>query len=99
MKDEIKTNKTFVDACNNAKSKSNGRLHLLGLVIWQKLINFFAFPVLILIQVSDGGVHSHIDHMFGLIKAAKQLGVPKLFLHFFGDGRDTSPTSGGKQWN
>ncbi|KAK0397370.1 hypothetical protein QR680_002101 [Steinernema hermaphroditum] len=44
--------------------------------------------------VSDGGVHSHIDHMFALIKAIKTLGVPSLFLHFFSDGRDTSPTSG-----
>jgi 2,3-bisphosphoglycerate-independent phosphoglycerate mutase len=44
--------------------------------------------------VSDGGVHSHIDHMFALVKAMKQLKVPKLYLHFFGDGRDTSPTSG-----
>ncbi|TMS36928.1 hypothetical protein L596_003982 [Steinernema carpocapsae] len=44
--------------------------------------------------VSDGGVHSHMDHMFALVKAIKALGVPKLFLHFFSDGRDTSPTSG-----
>jgi len=44
--------------------------------------------------VSDGGVHSHIDHLFGLVKAAKQLKVPHLYVHFFGDGRDTSPTSG-----
>jgi len=44
--------------------------------------------------VSDGGVHSHIEHLFGLIKAVKSLGVPYLFIHFFGDGRDTSPTSG-----
>ncbi|VDL72814.1 unnamed protein product [Nippostrongylus brasiliensis] len=44
--------------------------------------------------VSDGGVHSHIDHLFALIKAIKQLAVPECFLHFYGDGRDTSPTSG-----
>uniref|UniRef100_A0A914UJ64 2,3-bisphosphoglycerate-independent phosphoglycerate mutase n=1 Tax=Plectus sambesii TaxID=2011161 RepID=A0A914UJ64_9BILA len=44
--------------------------------------------------VSDGGVHSHIDHMFALIKAVKELGVPNTFVHFFGDGRDTSPNSG-----
>uniref|UniRef100_A0A8R1EEG4 phosphoglycerate mutase (2,3-diphosphoglycerate-independent) n=1 Tax=Caenorhabditis japonica TaxID=281687 RepID=A0A8R1EEG4_CAEJA len=35
--------------------------------------------------VSDGGVHSHIDHMFALIKAIKELGVPELYLHFYGD--------------
>uniref|UniRef100_A0A158PB90 phosphoglycerate mutase (2,3-diphosphoglycerate-independent) n=1 Tax=Angiostrongylus cantonensis TaxID=6313 RepID=A0A158PB90_ANGCA len=44
--------------------------------------------------VSDGGVHSHIDHLFALMKAIKELGVPECYLHFYGDGRDTSPTSG-----
>ncbi|CAI4224128.1 unnamed protein product [Auanema sp. JU1783] len=44
--------------------------------------------------VSDGGVHSHIDHLFALLKAVKELGVPECYLHFYGDGRDTSPTSG-----
>uniref|UniRef100_A0A1I7W8U5 phosphoglycerate mutase (2,3-diphosphoglycerate-independent) n=1 Tax=Heterorhabditis bacteriophora TaxID=37862 RepID=A0A1I7W8U5_HETBA len=44
--------------------------------------------------VSDGGVHSHINHMFALLKAIKELQVPNCFLHFYGDGRDTSPTSG-----
>uniref|UniRef100_A0A7E4ZQZ4 phosphoglycerate mutase (2,3-diphosphoglycerate-independent) n=1 Tax=Panagrellus redivivus TaxID=6233 RepID=A0A7E4ZQZ4_PANRE len=44
--------------------------------------------------VSDGGVHSHINHLHALVVALKQLGVPKLFVHAFGDGRDTSPTSG-----
>ena len=46
-------------------------------------------------QVSDGGVHSHISHLFALLEAAKQDGVPNSFVHFFSDGRDTSPTSGG----
>lgn len=45
--------------------------------------------------VSDGGVHSHINHLLALLKVAKELGVPNVFVHFFGDGRDTSPTSGG----
>ncbi|XP_028518515.1 2,3-bisphosphoglycerate-independent phosphoglycerate mutase isoform X2 [Exaiptasia diaphana] len=44
--------------------------------------------------VSDGGVHSHIDQLFGLIEAVKELGVPKTFVQFFSDGRDTRPTSG-----
>jgi len=48
-----------------------------------------------LFQVSDGGVHSHITHLESLIDAAKELGVPKCFVQFFSDGRDTSPTSGG----
>ncbi|KAL9633359.1 MAG: hypothetical protein Q9164_004739 [Protoblastenia rupestris] len=44
--------------------------------------------------VSDGGVHSHINHLYALLKVAKELGVPKVFIHFFGDGRDTDPKSG-----
>ncbi|EEP81970.1 2,3-bisphosphoglycerate-independent phosphoglycerate mutase [Uncinocarpus reesii 1704] len=44
--------------------------------------------------VSDGGVHSHINHLFGLLQVAKELQVPKVYIHFFGDGRDTDPKSG-----
>lgn len=44
--------------------------------------------------VSDGGVHSHIKHLYALLKVAKEIGVPKVFIHFFGDGRDTDPKSG-----
>ena len=44
--------------------------------------------------VSDGGVHSHINHLYGLLQVAKEMGVPKVFIHFFGDGRDTDPKSG-----
>ncbi|KZF24535.1 phosphoglycerate mutase, 2,3-bisphosphoglycerate-independent [Xylona heveae TC161] len=43
--------------------------------------------------VSDGGVHAHIKHLIGLLKVAKEIGVPKVFIHFFGDGRDTDPKS------
>lgn len=46
--------------------------------------------------VSDGGVHSHINHLLALLKVFKELGVPHVFIHFYGDGRDTSPTSGVK---
>lgn len=46
-------------------------------------------------KVSDGGVHSHITHLFGLLKALKTLGVPHTYIHFYGDGRDTKPESGG----
>ena len=49
-----------------------------------------------LCQVSDGGVHSHITHLEALLVAAKQAGVPQSFVHFFSDGRDTSPVSGGE---
>lgn len=44
--------------------------------------------------VSDGGVHSHIDHAKGLLSALKSLDAPPAYLHFFSDGRDTKPTSG-----
>jgi 2,3-bisphosphoglycerate-independent phosphoglycerate mutase len=43
--------------------------------------------------ISDGGVHSHINHLFGLLQVAKEIGVPKVCIHFFGDGRDTDPKS------
>ena len=43
--------------------------------------------------VSDGGVHSHIKHLFALLAVAKEIGVPKVYIHFFGDGRDTDPKS------
>ncbi|TRM64527.1 BPG-independent [Schizophyllum amplum] len=46
--------------------------------------------------VSDGGVHSHIHHLFALLEAAKEVGVPKTYVHFFGDGRDTAPRSAAK---
>ena len=45
--------------------------------------------------VSDGGVHSHITHLEALLSAAKKAGVSNSFVHFFSDGRDTSPVSGG----
>lgn len=44
--------------------------------------------------MSDGGVHSHNTHVWGLLRLAKKLGVPKVYLHCFLDGRDVSPTSG-----
>ncbi|WP_415713315.1 2,3-bisphosphoglycerate-independent phosphoglycerate mutase [Maridesulfovibrio sp.] len=44
--------------------------------------------------LSDGGVHSHINHLYSLIEVAKDAGVKEIFVHAFMDGRDTSPTSG-----
>lgn len=44
--------------------------------------------------VSDGGVHSHIEHLKGLISLAKKKGITNLFVHAFMDGRDTDPKSG-----
>src|SRR5258705_1735539 len=44
--------------------------------------------------LSDGGVHSHIQHLFALLEMAKQQKVEKVFVHCFIDGRDTPPNSG-----
>jgi len=76
---EIKTgdffeNKALLSAVEAAK-KSNGALHLMGLV-------------------SLGGVHSHIEHLFGLLELAKRNNSGKVFLHCFMDGRDVPPDSG-----
>ena len=44
--------------------------------------------------VSDGGVHSHLDHLIALANLAHEAGVQEIFVHAFMDGRDTSPTGG-----
>lgn len=46
--------------------------------------------------LSDGGVHSHITHLFALIELAKKKGLDNVYVHCFLDGRDVSPTSGAK---
>lgn len=51
-------------------------------------------PVHILGLLSDGGVHSHIDHLFALIDMAKRRGVSRCYVHAFLDGRDVPPASG-----
>lgn len=44
--------------------------------------------------LSDGGVHSHIDHLIAFLKKAKSEGFDRVYVHALMDGRDTSPTSG-----
>ncbi len=44
--------------------------------------------------LSDGGVHSHNTHLYGLLEMAKRNGVKKVFIHCLMDGRDVPPTSG-----
>lgn len=46
--------------------------------------------------VSDGGVHSHMDHLISLLEAAKNAGVKNVLVHAFTDGRDTPPQSAAK---
>lgn len=43
---------------------------------------------------SDGGVHSHIDHLYALLELCKRNDIPSVFVHAFTDGRDTKPHSG-----
>ena len=44
--------------------------------------------------LSDGGVHSHFDHLIALVRMAKEQGLNKVFVHCFLDGRDVAPSSG-----
>lgn len=44
--------------------------------------------------LSDGGVHSHNGHLYGLLELAKKSGLEKVYVHCFMDGRDVPPTSG-----
>ncbi|MBA5792323.1 2,3-bisphosphoglycerate-independent phosphoglycerate mutase [Flavobacterium sp. xlx-214] len=44
--------------------------------------------------LSDGGVHSHINHLFGLLDATKKYNLENVFVHAFTDGRDVDPKSG-----
>ncbi|NCO63101.1 MAG: 2,3-bisphosphoglycerate-independent phosphoglycerate mutase [Flavobacteriales bacterium] len=44
--------------------------------------------------LSDGGVHSHISHLFGLLEAANDFGLRNTYVHAFTDGRDVDPKSG-----
>ncbi|MBO6605925.1 2,3-bisphosphoglycerate-independent phosphoglycerate mutase [Psychroserpens sp.] len=66
----------------------------------QTLVDAFQYaknnnkPIHFLGLVSDGGVHSHINHLFGLINAANDFGVEQSFVHAFTDGRDVDPKSG-----
>lgn len=46
--------------------------------------------------LSDGGVHSHMNHLFGLMRMAKRAGIEDLYIHAILDGRDTPPQSGKK---
>ncbi len=44
--------------------------------------------------LSDGGVHSHNTHLYGILEMAKRFGLSKVYVHAFLDGRDTPPASG-----
>lgn len=44
--------------------------------------------------VSDGGVHSHLEHLIAMLGYAREIGLEQVYVHAFMDGRDTSPTGG-----
>jgi 2,3-bisphosphoglycerate-independent phosphoglycerate mutase len=44
--------------------------------------------------VSNGGVHSHQEHLYALLRTAREFGLERVFVHAFMDGRDTAPNSG-----
>src|SRR5580698_7652569 len=87
-----------------------GRIVLMDITRVDKLIasgDFFRQPLLLEAMergrgnqlhlmglVSDGGVHSHIDHLFALLRMARENKVSRVFVHCFMDGRDTPPESG-----
>ena len=66
----------------------------------QVLVNAFNYAktnnksVHLLGLVSDGGVHSHINHLFGLLDATHKFGIENTYVHAFTDGRDVDPKSG-----
>ncbi|WKY45573.1 2,3-bisphosphoglycerate-independent phosphoglycerate mutase [Eubacteriaceae bacterium ES2] len=64
---------------------------LLSAVKWAKEKNQALHLIGLL---SDGGVHSHEKHLYGLLKLAKRNGLDKVFVHCLMDGRDTAPNSG-----
>jgi 2,3-bisphosphoglycerate-independent phosphoglycerate mutase len=44
--------------------------------------------------ISDGGIYSKQDHLYALLKVAKEMEIPHVYIHFFGDRRNTDPKSG-----
>lgn len=63
--------------------------------VWQQLVKTTQGKALHLIGlVSDGGVHSHMDHLVLLCEKAAKAGISNIYIHAFMDGRDTDPKSG-----
>ena len=91
-KRQFHKNETILESFKHAK-ETNGRLHLVGLV--RIASNMTAVPSMLILgmEISDGGVHSHNRHLYALLETAKEVGVPEVYIHFIGDGRDTAPRS------
>jgi 2,3-bisphosphoglycerate-independent phosphoglycerate mutase len=90
-KDELNKNevimKTFTDAKNGT-----GRLHLAGLISDGGVVSLSS--LLNMTKKANILQHAKQDHLYALLKVAKALEIPHVYIHFFGDGRDTDPKSG-----
>jgi len=78
----------------NAACRNNSILENPGIVKAYKYAKENNKQIHFLGLVSDGGVHSSLDHLFKLIEISKSYGIDKSFVHCFMDGRDTDPRSG-----
>ncbi|GAX62051.1 2,3-bisphosphoglycerate-independent phosphoglycerate mutase [Candidatus Scalindua japonica] len=76
---------------NNIKDGSFFKSAILRKAIKNVLENNSSLHLMGLVQ--DEGVHAHQDHLFAIMKYAKQQGIIRLYIHFFADGRDTPPKS------
>ena len=65
--------------------------------VWLRTVNYCKSenkPLHLMGLVSDGGVHSHAEHLHALLRLADVAGIDRVFVHAFTDGRDTDPKSG-----
>ncbi len=86
---------TYINKCiNNGSFNSNSEINS---VCDYVIKNNSALHLMGLL--SDGGIHSHINHLFALINLAKSKNVPKIYIHAWLDGRDTNPKSAQKYIN
>jgi 2,3-bisphosphoglycerate-independent phosphoglycerate mutase len=77
-KDELKRNPSIVAAMKHAQGGGSDG---------NRQLHLFGL-------VSDGGVHSHQEHLYALLRTAREYGLQRVFVHAFMDGRDTGPNSG-----
>ena len=86
---------TYINKCiNNGSFNSNPEINS---VCDYVIKNNSALHLIGLL--SDGGIHSHINHLFALINLAKSKNIPKIYIHAWLDGRDTNPKSAEKYIN
>ena len=83
----------FQDLCRISNAIADGSLAK-NPVITEAFAKAAGSRLHLLGLVSDGGVHSHIDHLIGIVKIAAASGVKDIMIHAITDGRDTDPKSG-----